>query len=103
MVAIDPRPLTRSETALVQKLDSLTREKGYCPCVRELAAALSIGVSRCYVLLKNAQWKGRVQAANNVARSWRVVAPVVTAEPEVSLVKAKDKRKPATSMKGGDV
>jgi|GEM_PF-4995416 len=103
MIAVDPKPLTRSETALVQKLDLLTREQGYSPCIRELAAALGVGRSRCFSLLKSAQWKGHVQAATNVARSWRVVAPVVTAEPEVSLAKTRTRRKPATSTKGGDV
>jgi len=103
MIATNRRPLSKSEQTLVAMLGSLISEKGYSPSVKELAAALGIACSRCYAVLKSSEWKGYVTSAPHSSRSWRVVAPAVAAEPEVSLAKTRTRRKAATSTGGTNV
>jgi DNA-directed RNA polymerase specialized sigma subunit len=72
MSRTDPKQLTPRQEQLCEALDRLSRELGYAPSVKELAAELGVSLSRCHSLLRSVLLKGAVASAPGVARSWRL-------------------------------
>lgn len=68
-----PTTLSARQAALVRCIDTLTRERGFAPSIRECAAAMDLHPSRIGQLVHTAAAKGAVAFEPGVARSLRVV------------------------------
>jgi hypothetical protein len=73
VTTIEPRPLSPRQAQLVDVIETFTRERRYCPTLREVAEALGIRTSRAKALADEAVRRGHLLHEPRLSRSWRVV------------------------------
>lgn len=70
-----PRMLSPRQRQLVCTIEQLTRERGFPPSMKEVAAVMNVHTSRISQLAAETAWKGAITRTPGCSRSWRVVAP----------------------------
>jgi repressor LexA len=73
--------LSKRQRELAETIERLTRDRGYPPSLREVAAAMDVSFGRIGQLARSTQAKGAIAREPGIARSWRVVKPAPSAPP----------------------
>lgn len=68
------KSLSPRQRQLVDAIERFTRERRYCPTLRELADDLGLSLTRVKGLADDAERRGAITHSPRCSRSWRVVS-----------------------------